>query len=72
MTLLTLAAGWRKALLQSSNLNCRCSDRVLHHVAGVSLFLIKGHVLLMNLLLVVIVMALDHAGLHNNGVIGAR
>ena len=60
----------RKALLQSSSLNCRYSDSVLHHVAGVSLLLVEGHILLMNLLLVV--MAVDDPGLHYNGVMGAR
>ena len=60
----------KRKLLQSSKLNCQSSDSVLHHIAGICLFLIKDHVRLMNLLLVV--MAVDHTGLHYDGVIGAR
>ena len=64
-----VTADLRKRSMKLKSLKNRSSNGVLHHIAGISLFPIKDHILLMDLGL--IVMCLYPARLHNNRIVGA-
>ena len=63
-------ADLRKKSVKLKSLKNQSSNGVLHHIAGISLFPIKDHILLMELGL--IVMSLYPARLHNNRIVRAR